>query len=1472
MKRLLLRSAALVLAVSGVSPVVVAYNGETLLKRDAANALSRRSVERRAPVFKVPSRSGSDEKVFRTAVLSKDSWGVIGRQEFGMYEYPVSYYSSTSLCSNADIDPTGGAAYIGGGRYFSTSYASAYGRVFVNHYIIDANTGKTLSTSGGSETGIARDLAYDHTSGKLYGCFRGAGGSGYVLGTMDPYNTDAGCTAISALEVPLNALSVDRYGNLYAISRPGVLYAVDKGTGAMTKIGDTGLECKYQTTGTIDRDTDVFYYVTCNDEIGGLYAVDLKTAKAEKLYDMEDGEQLGGMYIPEVESAADVPGVVRDVTGSFDDMTFKGTISFTSPTATASGITASGELDYRIESNGVLLAEGKTEYGAKVDANVEVGGSGSYIFIITVSNGAGSSQEAYYETYVGYDCPMSVSKVDLRYDSGRFIVSWPASVEGAHGGLFNKDEVTYSVTRFPDEVKVAENIKGTTCEDVVAETSELIRYRYVVTPEYNGSVGNGTSSEEYRLGAIVPPYEVMFTSQAALADLTIVDANSDGRYWMMDPGEERLWLYPTSISKENDYIFSAPVKLEAGRLYKFVADMGVRYAAYGNKETFEALLSTSPSPEGCFKTLIEPLDISTDRDEYSVVFKVENTGKYYLAIHGVSEPDTYGIYAYGMSVRPDASADAPDAPVLSAVADIQGGMLVNIELTAPQRLINGGELGHIDRMELYRDDVLLTAYESPAPGAKYSYTDKDLKEGLHRYTAYAYNGAGAGKTVEALAYAGINLPGAPKDAVAKEQSDNRTVVIKWNAPDKDVNGCPINPDFISYTVSRFNGASLKWEPVATGIKGTSYSETLSISGGQVFMKYGVFAETSKGTNTTDVCAAPVIAVGDPYSMPYSETFGGTSLNGILGEDNENESASWQVWDQYDQDGDGRCLFYSGAIGKKGSMFTGKISVTGDKPMFSFWYWSIPTSPGEEIVVEINDGSGFRQVATTPMNRGGEEQHWERFACSLEEYVGKDIQVRLSYTILKYVLYVDNLRIYNAYEDNLSAHSMSVSNKMVPGSLNPVKVVVENTGENMSRAYNLDLYCNGTKVDSRQMSPLASGSKATQVFAYEITNIHPEKTEFHAVIDYEDGNPEDNVFAPVSTMVIHRGYPVVDDLSGSREGNDVVLEWSEPKLDGGSVTVTEDCEHYVPFSTGFMSSVLDNDYVGDWTMYDGDHEGSKGLAGFPHDNIASGAELSFIVFNPAELGIVVSAWQPRSGHQAFVCLCAPSGANDDWMISPELSGNAQTVKFYAKSVGDNYNEEFEFLYSTTGTDVNQFVKVDAVSKVPASWTEYTFDIPAGAKHFAIRCVSNRQFALFVDDITFERANPAAGLKLLGYNVYRDGSVLTGAPVSENIFREAEPEAHRYLVTAIYNRGESAASNEVLISKASSVGSVQAGNVGISGGRGVIVVEGARGETVAVFASDGKLVKRVKGLDVTRINVAKGLYIVKAGEVSAKVLVK
>lgn len=380
MKKLLLKLVVVATAILVSEAAMSAQGNEILLKRDAPVTLSRLSRAKTAKAKKAPSRAaGADQAVIRTAILSKDSWITNAKQDFGMYEYPLSGYNSTCIGLNADLDANGGGAYIGDGKYFSSNYLIYYGMTLVNHYITDANTGTTISRISGNAANLARDLAYDHISGKLYGCFRGDEGTTdyYVFGTLDPENSSEPRTVISKLdEKGWAAMDFDRYGNLYAIDREGALLQVDKGSGATTKVGDTGLTSKYQTSGAIDQATNKFYYVSCGDEVSTLYAVELATAKAEKVYDMEDGEQVGGMYIPATTSSGVTLTAATGLAASIDDTKLSGIITFETPATYSDGSAATGEVLYKVVSNGKTLGEGSSTCGSRVIVPVSLDKSG----------------------------------------------------------------------------------------------------------------------------------------------------------------------------------------------------------------------------------------------------------------------------------------------------------------------------------------------------------------------------------------------------------------------------------------------------------------------------------------------------------------------------------------------------------------------------------------------------------------------------------------------------------------------------------------------------------------------------------------------------------------------------------------------------------------------------------------------------------------------------------------------------------------------------------------------------------------------------------------------------------------------------------------------------------------------------------------------------------------------------------------
>lgn len=89
-----------------------------------------------------------------------------------------------------------------------------------------------------------------------------------------------------------------------------------------------------------------------------------------------------------------------------------------------------------------------------------------------------------------------------------------------------------------------------------------------------------------------------------------------------------------------------------------------------------------------------------------------------------------------------------------------------------------------------------------------------------------------------------------------------------------------------------------------------------------------------------------------------------------------------------------------------------------------------------------------------------------------------------------------------------------------------------------------------------------------------------------------------------------------------------------------------------------------------------------------------------------------------------------------------------------------------------------------------WSEFSFVLPEGVRYVMVRCTSDSQFGLMIDDLSFSAA--PAPTEFWGYNVYCNG---------ECIVREYPTTSYtpsipgRYTVAAQYAEGESRQSNAV-----------------------------------------------------------------------------
>ena len=225
-------------------------------------------------------------------------------------------------------------------------------------------------------------------------------------------------------------------------------------------------------------------------------------------------------------------------------------------------------------------------------------------------------------------------------------------------------------------------------------------------------------------------------------------------------------------------------------------------------------------------------------------------------------------------------------------------------------------------------------------------------------------------------------------------------------------------------------------------------------------------------------------------------------------------------------------------------------------------------------------------------------------------------------------------------------------------------------------------------------------------------------------------------------------------------------------------------------------------------------------------------------------------------------------SDDWLISPELSGDAQTIRMYMRKDADQYDETFEIYYSSTDASIESMQLLASGSVDPTDWTEYTFDLPEGALFFALRYNAVDQFMIMIDDIVYTPAQ----LVLRGYNVYCDDELI-GTTDTTTEFRlngTDDYEGKKFFVTALYTVGESMPSNKV---EYTAVDELAASRCGVTGGNGFISIAGLTGKGVAVSTVDGKLVySDAEATGDLRISAEPGVYLVKAGRLTVKVMVR
>ena len=1295
---------------------------------------------------------------------------------------------------------------------------------------------------GVSMTAVETAQAVD---GTVYGEFYNEHMNGLQWGIVD-YAGHTRSTISDAVNTYV-ALGITTEGQLYGVATDGNLYKINKETGEETVVGPTGVTVStsegkyYNQCGEIDPADNTFYWAAIDGQgNSALYTVNLQTGAATKLCSYDAA--IYGMVFPQATATASAPARITDLAFDFKNGALTGNATFTAPTKTFDGSDLQGSLGYKVYANDIEVASGTATAGEKVTAPLTLTEEGAYTFVVRTSNASGESPKAKVKTWVGYDTPMVVTDLKVSVDENRkATVTWKAPVATINGGYLG--DLKYDVYRTVknDTLLVGKDLTDTLFTEVIPNAS-LASYNYVVYAKNDKHSSAPASSNDCVAGdAIEPDYVEPFNTQSSMLLYTVIDGNNDGNTWKwgMYNNEDGGYVYSmfSNDHGNDDWLITPPIHLKPK--YKYTLSfLGQEWLAkFPN--TMEIKFGKAATPEAMVNTLQETTALTGDMKEYTYTISVGEDADYYIGFHdNTATKGQYRLRLDSIAVSAN-SIDAAPAAVenLTIVPDAKGAKKAEVKFTLPTKTVGGTALAAVDSVEIKRDSKLVATLKTKNAGEAVTYTDETPANATYKYSVRCYYDGEFSPVAAASKFVGTDAPTIPQN-IKVTDNGNKTNV-SWAKFGNGINGGYVDPSDVAVTAFSvvnypYLGPQVK-DSITTTAKGALSVDlnqdpeaAITDDGTQSMVYYGLQAKATGGES--DIALTDGFLVGPSLPMPFHESMkGGNVDNGIVwlessqdrefnGEDEE--PSTWALSSDLSSDNDGGAALWMGynqygisytiANGDMCSLNMPKVSMSGStNPQLLF---SAYATKGDKVKLEVIAMTPDRKetVLKTIDFSSNQKEAWYRYQVDMNSVKNAKyaiVKFRATSTGTGTVLGLDDINIFNQYAYNLTANSIKAPKYVQAGKTAKVSVEIENKGENAVNDFSVVLYADGKAVDTVMVADALETLAKRNVELTLPVKINAGNTvKVKAEVQYAaDMDATDNATGVMEVKVEQSDYPAVTDLHTTDETG-AALAWSKP-AEAQPKTVTEDFEAYDGWTI---------DGWGHWSTIDND----EAYAGRIFSDIVlphQGEQYAFILTDVSGQYGSLSTNYGNYTDGGTKYLSAFYGVNsagtqyaatDNWLISPMLSGNRQTISFYAENHNNSstqYPETLYVLYSTTGKDMADFTKVgNAISVSSGTWQEYTTEIPEGAKYFAIenKNATGDGLWLGLDDITYEAGAPGAGETIVAYNIYRDGELLASVDGNTMAYVDeaGDGSSHTYNVTVVYEdesgvRTESPFSNTV-----------------------------------------------------------------------------
>ena len=1343
-------------------------------------------------------------------LIYQDGWSW-NNSAYGLYSFLTS---SPNLLNEIKTSDDLQCSY-GSGVYENMFYGVAGDLSYIDYQWImgeklvsvNMDTKELKTTDLDDPTKIAMVSAQDRNTGIVYGQFLCSDYKTRELGTIEYPSLKR--TSIAPVTRYYAAMAVDNDGQLFGIGGDGNLYRINTTNGEETLVGSTGVSIAVNDESTfnkqsacVDPATNTMYWAAItSDGKSILYTVDTSTGAATEVAAFNKVNEFVGLAAGDPIPVDAAPGKASDVSASFLNGSTTGTISFTVPTKTYSNtdLTADG-LKYYVVLGHDTLATAATEPGKSESVSV-TSTEGNKTFNVIIGNNAGLGEKARISCYVGFDEPKPVTNLKANLDNADAVtnLSWTAPTSTINGGYLGN--LTYDIYQYTktDTTLVAQGVPDN--EYVVDMPKTVVtKYNYAVEAVNGQKHSSRTVSGPvvYGTGKALP-YEEDFDEDGDHELWTTYDANNDGNTWEWSISYNGVMEGPQS-SGNDDWLFSPPVRLQAGKKYTLSLS-GYNYS-YSDDDyiSLKAYIGGGPNVDAMKQLVIDTAKVYSNRDTLSQTFTVSADGDYNVGIEDISGEwegkmrlETVRIASVSTELSPDSVQN------LSVVSAPNGDKQAIFKFNAPDKTISGKQLTNIDKISIMRGYEVVKEINNPAPGEAITCTDEpDGANGEYTYTITASNADGDGPSVKRTLYVGEDIPYPPTNVVVNDPTAT-TLHFQWQGVDSvGINGGVVCPDSVWYNIYTYKGDSLIKAATTRNLEADVTTDNMDE--GNQNSKYYVVVACNKAGEPDDSWISAFnyglrYPIGRPYTLPFADSFTDNSIFRSVGGDMDfsNESV-----DEGGYSFECKPFFRDGTA----SYTSGKISLKGAvNPELAFYYKG---EPGKKVTIEVkarkSDGT-YDVLKTIDLSKQTGESKWIEDKVSLADYIDQRyVCVRFDVTSEQGAsTLLDNFRVSDIYEYDLHT-SMTVSPKITKGRIAHADVTVKNIGDNPVANYQVLLTGNGEVVaDSTDAVALQPLEVRTYHFIRPTSSVNDNaisKIDFKATVNYEDDlNNADNTANGTTDLKVSDGT-TVGNLQADGQTGSVKLTWNTP---AAKERVIDDFESYSPWSIAF----------GDWTLIDGNGAPAGPVWGgltYPHQ----GEPFAFIIFNPENIDPDNKRHNPsleaHSGTQYAAVPREVQGTayyyGDNWLISPQLSGEPQTVSFYVHNVGmtdnggvyTNYPNDYQVLYTTGDPETQNFVVLqDTVRLTTGEWVEVSLDVPDSTRYFAIHEVTvpskdNLPIVFGVDDATF---TPGFG-RILGYNIYCDGKLVghTDTDGTTEFTVNSLPDGnHSFSVTVRYPEGES-----------------------------------------------------------------------------------